>query len=111
MPKDVIGTNEPLQDSGPLLAPHEPRPFRIANANGRAPLLFTCDHASCAVPQSLDSLGLQASDLQRHIGWDRGAAEATVRLSKRFDAPAIMTRYSRLVIDCNRAPRTAALDP
>ena len=111
MPTDAIGTNEQFQNTSPLLAPHEPRPYRIANANGRAPLLFTCDHASCAVPQSLDSLGLQASDLQRHIGWDRGAAEATVRLSKRFDAPAIMTRYSRLVIDCNRAPRTAASIP
>lgn len=111
MQKDVTGTNEPFHGTSPLLAPHEPRPYRVANADGRAPLLFTCDHASWAVPESLDSLGLQASDLQRHIGWDRGAAEATVRLAKRFDAPAIMTRYSRLVIDCNRTPRTAGSIP
>lgn len=111
MQKDAIRANERVQDTGPLLAPHEPQPYRIQNANGRTPLLFTCDHASWAVPQSLDSLGLHASDLQRHIGWDRGAAEATVRLAERFDAPAIMTRYSRLVIDCNRAPRSAASIP
>lgn len=107
MQKDAIGTNEPSQGTSPLLAPHEPRPYRIENTDGRSPVLFTCDHASWAVPESLDSLGLQASDLQRHIGWDRGAAEATVRLARRFDATAIMTRYSRLVIDCNRTPRSA----
>ena len=111
MQHDVISTTGALPARPPLLAPHEPPPYRIENPDGRAPILFTCDHASWAVPQSLDRLGLQANELQRHIGWDRGAAQAAIRLAKRFDAPAIMTHYSRLVIDCNRAPRTAASIP
>ena len=111
MQRDVISTNGTSQAIAPLLAPHEPPPYRIENPRGRAPVLFTCDHASWAVPECLDSLGLRTSDLQRHIGWDRGAAQATIRLARRFDAPAIMTHYSRLVIDCNRALRTAASIP
>ena len=39
---------------------------------------------------------------ERHIGWDIGAAEVTRRLAERFDAPAVFSGYSRLVIDCNR---------
>lgn len=86
----------------PLLAQHEAPPYCIANATGRAPIVFTCDHASHAVPESLGNLGLSSGDLRRHIGWDIGAAEVTCRLAERFDAPAILSGYSRLVIDCNR---------
>ena len=108
---EVSSAHATTQPVGPLLAPHEPPPYRIENPDGRAPLLFTCDHASWSVPESLRGLGLRARDLQRHIGWDRGAEEATLRLARRFDAPAIMTHYSRLVIDCNRALRTGASIP
>lgn len=65
-------------------------------------MVFTCDHASHAVPESLGNLGLDPRDLRRHIGWDMGAAEVARRLAERFDAPAVLTGYSRLVIDCNR---------
>ena len=64
--------------------------------------MLTCDHASHAVPESLGNLGLDSRDLERHIGWDIGAAEVTRRLAERFDAPAVLSGYSRLVIDCNR---------
>ena len=88
----------------PLLAAHEAPPYWISNPNGNAPIVLTCDHASNAVPECLNHLGLDPSELGRHIAWDRGAAEVTVRLAERFDAPAILSRYSRLVIDCNRKP-------
>ena len=64
--------------------------------------MLTCDHASHAVPESLGNLRLASRDLERHIGWDIGAAEVTRRLAERFDAPAVFSGYSRLVIDCNR---------
>ncbi len=38
----------------------------------------------------------------RHIAWDVGAAGVTRRLAERLEAPAILTRFSRLVIDPNR---------
>ena len=66
--------------------------------------MFSCDHASHRVPRCLGDLGLAKEDLQDHIGWDPGAAELTETLARRFDAPAALSNYSRLVIDCNRAP-------
>ena len=64
--------------------------------------MLLCDHASNRVPRALDHLGLAPSELERHIAWDIGAAAVTRRLAARFDAPAVLAGYSRLVIDCNR---------
>ena len=69
-----------------------------------SPILIVCDHASRAVPRSLGSLGLAETALSRHIGWDIGAAALTRRLADRLRAPAVLSCYSRLVIDLNRQP-------
>ncbi|MGQ0675418.1 MAG: N-formylglutamate amidohydrolase [Rhodospirillales bacterium] len=90
----------------PLLRAGDPPPFEVLNPVGRAPFLLICDHASRAVPRALGNLGLDEAVLMRHIGWDIGAAEVTRHLSRRFDAPAVLSGYSRLVIDCNRVPGT-----
>ena len=87
-----------------LLAEGDPPPFEVVNPSGRGPMVLTRDHASHAVPAALNGLGLDPADLRRHIGWDAGAAELARRLSRRFDAPAVLSGYSRLVIDCNRSP-------
>ena len=89
---------------GALLTAADPPPFEVINPSGRGRMVLTCDHASHAVPASLEGLGLDPADLRRHIGWDAGAAELTRRLSRRFDVPAVLSGYSRLVIDCNRRP-------
>jgi len=47
---------------------------------------------------------VSAADLQRHIAWDIGVAGVTVKLADALDAFAILSGYSRLVIDCNRQP-------
>lgn len=95
---------EPAADTSPLLGTGDPPPFEIINEQGKAPLLLMCDHASNIVPKALDGLGLPDRELARHIAWDPGAAPVTRLLSKRFDAPAVLSGYSRLVIDCNRVP-------
>ena len=75
----------------------------IAERNeARARLLFLCDHASNAVPAELDLLGLSEADFARHIAYDIGAAELTRRLADLWDAPALLARWSRLVVDLNR---------
>lgn len=86
-----------------LLADDEPPPFEIVNADGAAPLLLVCDHASNRVPRGLHQLGLAPAPLRDHIAWDIGAADVARRLARRFDAPLALTNYSRLVLDCNRA--------
>ena len=74
---------------------------RIAGAND-AGVLFLCDHASNALPPAYGTLGLPEAQLARHIGYDIGAAWVTRRLAARFGAPAVLTTFSRLLIDPNR---------
>lgn len=51
------------------------------------------------------------AEMERHIGWDIGVADLGRRLADRLDACFIEQRYSRLVIDCNRAPDRADAMP
>ncbi len=70
--------------------------------NEASGVLFICDHASNALPPAYGTLGLPASELARHIGYDIGAAWITRRLAATFSAPALLTTFSRLLIDPNR---------
>lgn len=84
---------------------------RILRPQSPGRFVFLCDHGGNAIPAELHNLGLPASELSRHIAWDIGAAGVTEVLSSIFDAPAIMTTVSRLVIDCNRHPDASDLIP
>src|SRR5271163_3106860 len=64
--------------------------------------LIICDHASNAIPPGYGMLGLPSEALDRHIAYDIGAAEVTRALATQLDAPAVLSTYSRLVIDPNR---------
>ncbi len=90
--------------SSPLLGPDDPPPFTVVNPDGQSPVVLVCDHASNAIPAALGQLGLGPADLSQHIAWDIGAAGIARLLAARLDAPAVLAGYSRLVIDCNRAP-------
>jgi predicted N-formylglutamate amidohydrolase len=79
-------------------------PFEEINPAGAAPILLLCDHAANAVPPDVNGgcLGLPADEMARHIAYDLGARGLTIELTRLLDAPAILTRFSRLVIDPNR---------
>ncbi|SDA11046.1 N-formylglutamate amidohydrolase [Sphingomonas sp. NFR15] len=87
-----------------LLGIDEPSPVRIVNPNGRSPFLLIGDHAGNLVPRALEPFGVTSPDLERHIGWDIGIATLGETLATTLDATFIAQRYSRLVVDCNRAP-------
>ncbi|MCC6306456.1 MAG: N-formylglutamate amidohydrolase [Rhodobacteraceae bacterium] len=77
--------------------------FRIEGAGRPGRWLVTCDHASNRVPEELGgSLGLPAAEMARHIAWDVGAAGVARRLAARLAGPAVLSTFSRLVIDPNR---------
>ena len=67
-----------------------------------AGVLLLCDHAANRLPPDYGTLGLSREDLESHIAFDIGAAEITRRLATLLDAPALLTRFSRLLIDANR---------
>jgi predicted N-formylglutamate amidohydrolase len=66
------------------------------------PLIFVCDHASNALPSSYGTLGLEEGAFATHIAYDIGAAGVTRLLARSFAAPAILARWTRLLIDLNR---------
>ncbi len=65
-------------------------------------LLLLCDHASNAIPPELDGLGLAPAQLERHIAYDIGAADVTRAVAAALGAPAVLSNFSRLLIDPNR---------
>ncbi|HVP85766.1 MAG TPA: DUF1244 domain-containing protein [Rhizomicrobium sp.] len=69
---------------------------------GEAGLIFVCDHASNALPERFGDLGLSRALLETHIAYDIGGATVTRALADAYRAPAILARWSRLLIDLNR---------
>jgi predicted N-formylglutamate amidohydrolase len=78
--------------------------YQIVGAARTGRWLITCDHASNHVPDwvSGGDLGICAADMARHIAFDVGAAGLAVALAEKLGAPAVLSRFSRLVIDPNR---------
>lgn len=103
-PRPVTSPTPPrAAGPAPLLGPGDPQPFTVLNPDATGPLLLVCDHARRAIPKALGTLGLAAADLDRHIAYDIGAAALTEKLAGRFAATAVLSGYSRLVVDVNRA--------
>ncbi len=76
--------------------------FELVEGPALAPFLLVCDHASNDIPAEFANLGLPAAELERHIAYDLGSAALTRALAKRLGAPAVLSRFSRLLIDPNR---------
>jgi predicted N-formylglutamate amidohydrolase len=87
-----------------LLVRGDPPPVEIRRGDGRSPFLLLGDHAGNASPAALGDLGLEAGERRRHIAWDIGVRALGEKLADDLDAPFLHQPYSRLVIDCNRAP-------
>lgn len=98
------GQRDSASRSSRLLRKGDETPFAVDNLGGASPILLLGDHAGRAIPSSLGDLGLRGNDLERHIAWDIGVAGLGAHLARRLDCTFIRQRYSRLVIDCNRAP-------
>lgn len=79
-------------------------PFHLHGAKRRSRWVITCDHATNTVPPEVGGgdLGLNPADMERHIAYDVGAAGVTRALADLLDAPAVLSNFSRLVIDPNR---------
>jgi predicted N-formylglutamate amidohydrolase len=104
-----------------------PAPVEALDGDLGRGLLLLCDHASNAIPPEYGGLGLPPEALERHIAYDIGAAAVTRACAGALGVPALLTTFSRLLIDPNRGlddptlvvtvsdgtviPGNAALDP
>ncbi len=79
--------------------------FELIGDEGRpGPFVFTCEHASNAMPPWLKAADGDARFLDDHWGWDIGARDVTHTLVERLGGQAVLSRCSRLVVDTNRDP-------
>jgi predicted N-formylglutamate amidohydrolase len=78
------------------------QPYRLIEGDAGTGLLILCDHAENTIPETYGTLGLRPEDLHRHIAYDLGAAEVAQCLAETLGAPAVLSRFSRLLIDPNR---------
>lgn len=103
-PDELAGTITPL-------SPADPPPCNIVNPDGHGRVVLICEHGGRLVPQALGDLGLPPEAFEGHIAWDIGAAGVARAMSGILDAPLLLQRYSRLVIDCNRSFQSPDLIP
>ncbi|PYB73394.1 N-formylglutamate amidohydrolase [Rhizobium wuzhouense] len=76
--------------------------FEILDGRHDSGLVLLADHATNIVPEQYGRLGLPESAFGRHIAYDIGIEALTRRLSAQLGVPAVMSRFSRLLIDPNR---------
>jgi len=94
-----------------LLSIGDPAPVEWVNEESHSPVMLLCEHGGNQLPINQNSLGLSAETLKEHIAWDIGAAEVARKVAALLQAPLLIQRYSRLLIDCNRPPNTAESIP
>ncbi len=79
-----------------------PDPVERIDGDIKAGFVLLCDHASNALPRAYGRLGLGPDQFDRHIAYDIGARALTCAIAEAFNAPAILSTFSRLLIDPNR---------
>ena len=77
-------------------------PYYIVEGDRSSGIVLLCDHARNTLPEEYGSLGLPDSEFERHIAYDIGAEAITLGLAKRLGVPAVLSCFSRLLIDPNR---------
>ena len=92
-----------MQDmSSTLITAARAESYTILPGRADSGLVLVCDHAANAFPPGYGTLGLEESQLKRHIAYDIGVAEITRQMSEMLGVPAVLSHYSRLLIDPNR---------
>ena len=84
-----------------------PPAVEIVNPDAVTPLVLMADHGGNRVPRDMidarGPLGIPATALTQHIGWDIGAAAIARGLATRLSATAVLATHTRLLLDPNRA--------
>lgn len=76
--------------------------FEIVAGSTETGLVVLCDHATARIPADYGQLGLGAKELGRHIAYDIGAETVSRTIATQLGCPAVLSQFSRLLIDPNR---------
>jgi predicted N-formylglutamate amidohydrolase len=74
----------------------------LASVTEPAPFIITCEHASARLPSGWRWPEADRWLVAAHWAYDLGVAELTRELAAASGAPAVLARFSRLLIDANR---------
>lgn len=85
-----------------MIAAEDAEAFKVLPGRADLGLVILCDHAENTIAPEYGTLGLPEAQLQRHIAYDIGAAAITEMLAASLGVPAVLSRFSRLLIDPNR---------
>lgn len=76
----------------------------VIEGDAHARVLLTCEHASNALPAPWAWPDDDAWLVDTHWAIDLGIGDVTRDLARALGAPAILARFSRLLVDANRDP-------
>ena len=77
--------------------------FEVIAGDPESSVILLGDHATNIVPPDYPpTLGLPADEFERHIAYDIGVRGIVHGLAERLGARAVLSRFSRLLIDPNR---------
>jgi predicted N-formylglutamate amidohydrolase len=99
-PVDADGA--PTTRAGARCPAHSSESHEVIAGDPACGLVIICDHARNTIPAEYGSLGLPPGEMERHIAYDIGVEGVTRGLARRIGAPAVLGRFSRLLIDPNR---------
>lgn len=69
------------------------------------PLLFSCEHATCTVPEAFkEALRNDTELITSAKGWDLGALNLAQAFAMKFRTPLVHCDVTRLIIDCYLQP-------
>lgn len=84
-------------------ARHVEEAYEVVDAfDGAATVVLSCEHASNRLPDRWRWPSKDAWVQDTHWAWDPGAAEITRRVAARLRTRAVLSRFSRLLMDPNR---------
>lgn len=72
-------------------------------------VFLTCEHASQRLPEGYAWAPRDERLINTHWAYDLGAAELTRELAAALGAPAVLSRFTRLLLDPNRAEDSPTL--
>ena len=81
----------------------------LGEMDSEGAFVFTCEHASNALPDGVRPSRSDLDLLQQHWGWDIGARDVVEELVSQLGGQAVLSTFSRLWVDPNRAPGAEAL--